>query len=300
MDGLVLVDKPVGLTSFDIVKRVRRLLDIQKVGHTGTLDPRASGLLPMVLGRCTKLAKYLSDDRKAYRFEMELGKFTETLDSESEVTETCDWEHVTADDISDALQSFIGEISQVPPKYSAIKIDGERAYDIARRGQDVDMEARSVTIHALELESFDPPFATFSVECGSGTYVRSLVRDIATAANSCAYTTDIRRTKVGSFTLDEAVTLDELAAEAPGDAVLPPAFMMRDLPVYAASEDEVIAIGYGQKPLVELDEAVSHLDPICILDDDGELVAVAKVRIHDDGRTEIKPDRVIKPLNGPL
>ncbi|MGM0556008.1 MAG: tRNA pseudouridine(55) synthase TruB [Myxococcota bacterium] len=297
MDGLLLVDKPVGLTSFDVVKRVRRLLDISKVGHTGTLDPRASGLLPIVVGRCTKLAKYLSSDRKAYEFGLELGKFTETLDSEGEVSHTCEWEHVTEAQIESALELFRGEVQQIPPKYSAIKINGERAYELARSGKDVEMKPRQVVIHDLQLVSFEPPHAKLRVECGSGTYVRSLVRDIAVEVGSCAFTTSIHRTAVGPFELDRAVALDELSAETAPSAVLSPAMMMRELPSYVASHDESLAIGYGQKPFVEMDYEVEAGDAITVLDEDGELVAVATIRVSDEGATQIKPDRVLKPQN---
>jgi tRNA pseudouridine55 synthase len=297
MDGLLLVDKPVGLTSFDIVKRVRRLLDISKVGHTGTLDPRASGLLPIVLGRCTKLAKYLSSDRKAYEFGLELGKFTETLDSESDVSHTCEWEHVTQAQLEDALELFRGEVQQIPPKYSAIKINGERAYDLARSGKEVEMQPRAVAIFDLELVSFEPPHGTFRVECGSGTYVRSLVRDIAVEVGSCAYTTSIHRTAVGPFDIDQAVSLDALDPDTAHEAVLSPATMMRELPSYVATHSESLSIGYGQKPFVELDYEVVGGETISVLDEDGELVAVATIRVNDEGETQIKPDRVLKPQN---
>lgn len=297
MDGLLLVDKPVGMTSFDVVKRVRRLLDTSKVGHTGTLDPKASGLLPIVLGRCTKLAKYLSNNRKAYDFGLEFGKFTDTLDSEGEVSHTCEWEHIQEPELAHAMETFRGDIKQIPPKYSAIKINGERAYDLARRGEDVEMKPRDVVVYNLALKSFEPPTAEFTVECGSGTYVRSLVRDIAVAVGSCAYTTSIRRTAVGTFSIDQAVALDDLSPEDAVEAVLPAAVMMEELPSYVASRDVSLSIGYGQKPIVDLSFEADHGDTVSVLDEDGELVAVATIRLTDDGRTQIKPDRVLKPQN---
>ena len=186
MDGMLLIDKPVGRTSFDVVKVVRRVADIRKVGHTGTLDPLASGLLIILLGRCTKLARYLDLDHKTYEFELELGKQTETGDRESEVFRRCDWAHVDREALEDALADFLGDIEQVPPSHSAVKVDGERAYKLARRGEEPDLEARPVHVEELELLEFDPPEARLRVACASGTYVRSLARDIGTSLDSCA------------------------------------------------------------------------------------------------------------------
>src|SRR5690554_7044885 len=147
MDGLLLIDKPAGITSFDVVRQVRKLAKTRRVGHTGTLDPDATGLLPIVIGHCTKLAKFLVFDQKEYVFEIQFGSEMDTDDSTGEVIKTCEWEHITQAALESALEQFRGPIMQVPPIYSALKIDGKRAYDLARAGQEVILEARPVEIY---------------------------------------------------------------------------------------------------------------------------------------------------------
>src|SRR5690554_5885650 len=213
MNGLLLVDKPAGISSFDVVRQIRRVGRTRKVGHTGTLDPLATGLLPIVVGSCTKLARFLTLDTKEYDFEMEFGRETTTGDAEGETSAEGAWEHVSEAALAQVLAKFRGEIAQVPPVYSAIKINGERAYKLAREGQEVAMKPRPVTIESLELQECVLPRARLHTRCGSGTYVRSLARDIARDLVSCAYTTFIRRTRVGVIDFAVGTRLEDITVK---------------------------------------------------------------------------------------
>ncbi|MBR8312059.1 tRNA pseudouridine(55) synthase TruB [Burkholderia dolosa] len=223
LDGVLLLDKPVGLSSNDALIRAKRLLLAKKAGHTGTLDPLASGLLPLCFGEATKFSQDLLDADKTYEATMRLGVRTATGDAEGEVLDTrrveCDRAAVEA-----ALARFTGEIVQVPPMYSALKRDGKPLYEYARAGQTVEREGRTVTIHALDLLACTLPDVTFRVTCSKGTYVRTLAEDIGEALGCGAHLTMLRRTGVGALTLEHAVTLDALsdADEAVRDAWLQP------------------------------------------------------------------------------
>ncbi|OJA51931.1 tRNA pseudouridine(55) synthase TruB [Burkholderia ubonensis] len=223
LDGVLLLDKPVGLSSNDALIRAKRLYLAKKAGHTGTLDPLASGLLPLCFGEATKFSQDLLEADKTYEATMRLGVRTTTGDAEGEVLDTrpveCDRAAVEA-----ALERFIGEIVQVPPMYSALKRDGKPLYEYARAGQTVEREGRNVTIHRLELLACDLPDVTFRVTCSKGTYVRTLAEDLGEALGCGAHLTMLRRTGVGALTLDHAVTLDALsdADDTARDAWLQP------------------------------------------------------------------------------
>ncbi|WGS43600.1 tRNA pseudouridine(55) synthase TruB [Burkholderia sp. JSH-S8] len=223
LDGVLLLDKPVGLSSNDALIRAKRLYLAKKAGHTGTLDPLASGLLPLCFGEATKFSQDLLEADKTYEATMRLGVRTATGDAEGEVLDTrpveCDRAAVDA-----ALARFTGEIVQVPPMYSALKRDGKPLYEYARAGQTVEREGRAVTIHVLELLACDLPDVTFRATCSKGTYVRTLAEDIGEALGCGAHLTMLRRTGVGALTLDHAVTLDALsdADAAARDAWLQP------------------------------------------------------------------------------
>ncbi|MCU9954942.1 MULTISPECIES: tRNA pseudouridine(55) synthase TruB [Burkholderia] len=223
LDGVLLLDKPVGLSSNDALIRAKRLLLAKKAGHTGTLDPLASGLLPLCFGEATKFSQDLLEADKTYEATMRLGLRTATGDAEGEVIDMrpveCDRAAVEA-----ALARFTGEIVQVPPMYSALKRDGKPLYEYARAGQTVEREGRNVTIHALDLLACELPDVTFRVTCSKGTYVRTLAEDIGEALGCGAHLTMLRRTGVGALTLEHAVTLDALsdADESARDAWLQP------------------------------------------------------------------------------
>ncbi|MDP6951562.1 MAG: tRNA pseudouridine(55) synthase TruB, partial [Alphaproteobacteria bacterium] len=210
--GWLVLDKPAGVTSTAAVGRARRLLDAAKVGHGGTLDPLATGVLPLAFGEATKTMPYLVDSHKGYRFTARWGIGRATDDAEGEVTETSD-ARPTRRAIEAALGEFMGDIEQIPPKFSAIKVAGQRAYDLARDDRDVELEARTVRIDRLALlEIDDADHATFEMDCGKGAYVRALVRDLAHALGTCGHVTALCRTRVGPFALDDAISLAELEA----------------------------------------------------------------------------------------
>ena len=210
--GWICIDKPPGLTSTDVVTRVRRALDAQKAGHAGTLDPIATGILPVALGEATKTVPHLVDARKIYRFTARWGEARTTDDSEGEVTATSTARPAN-EAIRAALPAFIGDIVQRPPAYSALKVDGARAYDLARAGEEVVLEPREVTVYRAELvEVPDADRAIFEVECGKGTYIRALVRDMAEALGTLGHVEALRRTQVGTFDEVKAIGLDKFLA----------------------------------------------------------------------------------------
>jgi len=295
MDGLLLIDKPAGMTSHDVVGKVRRLARTKKVGHTGTLDPDATGLLPLTIGQCTRLAQYLILDTKEYLFSLELGSQTDTDDASGEVILMSDASRVTPGELERALEDFRGPIMQRPPKYSAIRVNGERAYDLARRGVDFELDPRPVTVLALTLDHTDLPSADLTLRCTSGTYVRSIVRDLGQAVGTHAHTTMIRRTQVGGFRIEDAVTLDDLEAEVTtvADALLTPARMMSSLRSVPLDDAQVDHIRHGRAVRVELD--LAHEEHVSLLDASGALVAVAVVeRPGGVAQVALKPRRVLR------
>ena len=248
--GWLVLDKPEGLTSTQALSRVRRLLNAEKAGHGGTLDPIATGILPIALGEATKTVSYVMDGEKTYLFTLRWGERRTTDDREGEVIERSD-RRPTAVEIEAALPAFHGVIQQVPPQFSAIKVDGERAYAIAREGDVVDLEARAVRIDRVALTGMpDPDHATFEVACGKGTYIRSLARDLAEALGTVGHVQTLRRTRVGRFTLDRAISLDDLAALEQGAAaenlLLPIETALDDIPALALTEAEAHRLRHGQ------------------------------------------------------
>jgi len=217
INGWVVLDKPIGMTSTQAVGKVRWLFQAQKAGHAGTLDPLATGILPIALGEATKTVPYAVDGQKAYRFTVRWGVETDTDDAEGQVVARSDLRPARAA-IEALLPSFLGEILQTPPAFSAIKIDGQRAYDLARQGEEVKLEARPVQIDRLELVEM-PATGTsvFEAECGRGTYVRAIARDIGRALGCLGHVTALRRTRVGPFEEAQVVTLDELEEAAKQD-----------------------------------------------------------------------------------
>jgi tRNA pseudouridine55 synthase len=222
MNGILLIDKPKDWTSFDVVGKVRSIITKSElnetgrkhfpVGHTGTLDPQATGLLVLLLGKYTKKATELTKLDKTYEVTMKLGETSTTGDEEGEKSKTSDTQPTQAE-IERAIAKFTGEIMQTPPVYSAIKINGQRAYKLAREGREVVIEPRKVSIYKSELQSYDYPFIKFTAEVSSGTYIRSLVEDLGKELKTGAYMSDLRRTKIGQFDLKNAMTVQDLSAE---------------------------------------------------------------------------------------
>jgi tRNA pseudouridine55 synthase len=254
MHGWIILDKPLGLGSTQGVSAVKRALRDGgygrfKVGHGGTLDPLATGVLPVALGEATKLAGRMLDSDKVYDFTVRFGAQTDTLDGEGQVIATSDV-RPTADQVQAVLPRFTGAIDQVPPAYSALKIDGQRAYDLARAGEEVTLATRAVTVHRLDLVEAEADSATFTAHVSKGTYIRSLARDIALALGTVGHVTYLRRTKAGPFDLAHAISLDKLAevGKAPTleQHLLPLSAGLDDIPALALDPDQAGALRQGR------------------------------------------------------
>jgi tRNA pseudouridine55 synthase len=208
--GYLIIDKPAGMTSHDVVGRVRRVLGERRVGHAGTLDPAAVGVLPIAVGLATRTVEYLSEASKAYVAEVTFGVSTDSSDIDGTVTRIADANHLTGEDVARAVAGFLGPQVQVPPMHSAIKIGGEKMYELARRGEVVELEPRPITIHDIRLQSWEPPVAEIYVHCSKGTYIRSLARDLGDQLGTGAYMSNLVRVQTGPFSMEDAIRLDEL------------------------------------------------------------------------------------------
>jgi tRNA pseudouridine55 synthase len=250
ISGWLAIDKPAGMTSARVVAQVRRLTDARKSGHGGTLDPIATGVLPIALGEATKTVAYVMAGSKRYRFEVRWGEERDTDDIEGEVVETSA-ERPVREAIVSALDDFTGWISQVPPTYSAIKVGGRRAYDLARQGQPMALEPRQVHIESFELiDQPDADRAAFSVSCGKGAYVRALARDLGRRLGSRAHVTTLRRTRVGPFSEANAFSLDKLTevvhSSPPSEYLYPVETALADIPALLLTEPQAIRLKSGQ------------------------------------------------------
>ena len=288
LDGLVVVDKPSGCTSHDVVARLRKVYGQRRVGHAGTLDPDATGVLLVGLGRVTRLLRFLQETTKSYRADVRFGVATSTLDAAGEVLDRREMP-VTADQVEAATRCFIGDIEQVPPMVSAVKVDGRRLHELAREGKEVERAPRPVRIERIDVEAFEPgpyPLATLLIECGSGTYVRSLAADLGTALGGCAHVDALRRLRVGPFGLDDAHPLETIEAE-PDAAVLDPAAAMRGLDRVEVDAERARAVRHGMTfPLGALGDVGDG--PFSVIDPDGALLAV-----YERSRAGVKPAVVV-------
>jgi tRNA pseudouridine55 synthase len=289
--GWVALDKPAGMTSTQAVGAVRRIFGAQKAGHAGTLDPLATGILPIALGEATKTVPYAVDGRKEYRFTVRWGAETDTDDAEGRTVASSDARPERAA-IEALLPRFIGEILQTPPAFSAVKISGERAYDLARAGETVELEARPVQIDRLTLiDCPDRDTAVFVAECGRGTYVRALARDMGRALGCCGHVAALRRTRVAPFAEADAVTMDALAAaaDAGGDALnallRPVEAALADLAVLSVSREETVRLLRGQ-PVLLRGQAL-HAPGPAYATCKGHLVALGLIE-----KGELRPTRV--------
>jgi tRNA pseudouridine55 synthase len=272
VSGWVILDKPEGLGSTQAVGRVRRLFEAQKAGHAGTLDPLATGVLPIALGEATKTVPFLIEADKAYRFTIAWGTSTASFDADGAVTATSDV-RPSPDAVAKALEGFVGEIRQVPPAFSAVKVDGERAYDLARAGVAVDLAPRCVVIHAARVaDAPDADHAVLEIACGKGTYVRSLAHDLATMLGACGHVQALRRTRVGPFAVENAVTLEQLTDLCDRgrglEALAPVETALDDIPALAVTNEEAFKLSQG-RPIVLLPRQVETLKAR-LLSPDGE------------------------------
>ncbi len=264
--GIAVVDKAAGMTSHDVVARARKVLGERRVGHSGTLDPDATGILLLGVGPATRLLRFLTELPKTYTAEIVLGTETSTLDASGDVVATHEMA-VTADEVEEAAAGFVGEIDQVPPMVSAVRMDGRRLHELAREGQEVEREARRVTVHRYDVAPTDDPLVfRAEVECSSGTYVRSLAADLGTGLGGGAHLRDLRRTRIGSFTEADARPVDDLV-------VLPAAEGLRDYPSVTVDADLAVLIGHG-RVLAPEELGVDGHGPWAVLGADGHLLAV--------------------------
>ncbi|MHA6247689.1 tRNA pseudouridine(55) synthase TruB [Pontibacter sp. CAU 1760] len=207
---ILLIDKPLDWTSFDVVKKVRNTIRVKKVGHAGTLDPLASGLLILCTGKYTKRIDEIQGQEKEYTGTIRLGEITPSYDRETEVTATCDISHLSAEQINQAAQTFVGTIEQVPPIYSAVMVDGKRAYDLARKGKSAELKPRTITIKAFDITAIEGAEVHFKVICTKGTYIRSLAHDLGQVLGCGAHLSSLVRTRIGDYKLSDALTIADI------------------------------------------------------------------------------------------
>jgi len=262
VNGWVCLDKPFGMGSTEAVSRVRRLFDAQKAGHAGTLDPLASGILPIALGEATKTVPFMMEAQKVYRFTINWGISTDSLDREGEITGRSDV-RPDVEAVRAALGAFTGEIDQVPPQFSAIKVDGQRAYDLAREGTDFELASRRVMIHeAAVSDAPDADHVELTIRTGKGVYVRSLARDLAAVLGAEGHVSALRRERVGPFSTENAVSLDFLTdlvhRDAASEGLLPVATALDDIPELAVTDQDAFSLRQG-RPIVLLPRQVETL-----------------------------------------
>ena len=289
ISGVLVIDKPVGLTSHDIVQVVRKGTGIRRAGHTGTLDPRASGVLVVLIGPAVRLSEYVSASDKRYQAIVRLGSSTDTYDAEGEITRTASPDEISEEMFENALSNFIGEIEQVPPPYSAVKVKGRKAYEMARKGEEVELEPRIIQVHNLELLEWAPPEAVIDVYCSSGTYVRSLANDLGNVLGCGAHLIGLRRTKSGRFTLRDSVPLNKLRDAFTDGSwyqyLIPAAEALSDWPSIELNPELVDAVRHGHR--IPVTEKLG--DMVCGISELGELIALLE---YDPEKNEWQPKKV--------
>lgn len=273
VEGILLVDKPAGPTSHDIVAGVRRLSGIRRVGHTGTLDPLATGLLAICVGRATRLAEYMSRQRKSYEATIRLGQETTTYDAEGEVVAERPV-GLSEEEIAAALDPFRSTITQIPPLYSAVKIDGKPLYRLAREGVEVERPLRTVTIFELDLVGWKAPLLELRIVCSSGTYVRSLAHDLGRALDCGGHVKALRRTAIGSFLVEEAVSLQALDKENLPKHLLPAEVAVRHLPRLSLTREDAVDLYHGRIIARHADQPEASL--VSAFDNAGQFVGLVK------------------------
>jgi tRNA pseudouridine55 synthase len=293
VDGILLLDKPTGMSSNAALQTVKRLFNANKAGHTGNLDPLATGLLPICFGEATKISSYLLDSDKRYIGTCKLGVRTRTADSEGEVLETRPVGNLTEQQVKQVLQGFIGQIEQIPPMHSAVKINGTPLYKLAREGKEIERKSRRVSIYQLEMLRLEGDELDIDVHCSKGTYVRTLAEEIGEALGCGAHLNALRRTASGPFELEQAVTMAELAHlaedgyEALDSLLLPPEEALSDWPMVSLSQNSAYYLQQGQA--VQVPKAPSS-GWVRLRRDDGQFLGIGQ--ILEDGR--VAPKRLIK------
>lgn len=276
ISGVLVIDKPVGLTSHDVVQVVRRGTHIRRAGHTGTLDPRASGVLVVLLGPAVRLSEYVSASNKRYQAVIQLGTATDTYDANGVITKTAPVE-ITEEEFEEALRQFEGEIEQVPPPYSAIKVKGKRAYEMAREGEEVELEPRTIHVYSIELLEWAPPEVVVDVYCSSGTYMRSLAHELGERIGCGAHLVGLRRTKSGRFTLRDSTPLNKLRQAFDDGSwyqyLIPAAEALSDWPSIELTQEQVEDVHHGHRIPAEPDSPKQ----VRAISEQGELVALLEL-----------------------
>ncbi len=294
VSGILVVDKPVGMTSHDVVEIIRKGTGIRRAGHTGTLDPRASGVLVILIGPAVRLSEFVSASDKRYQAILRLGSTTDTYDADGRFTRQASAPvNVTEAQFEEVLQRFVGEIEQTPPPYSAVKVQGRKAYEMARQGEQVELEPRKITVYHLEVLEWAPPEVVIDVHCSSGTYVRSLANDVGAALGCGAYLVGLRRTKSGRFSLRDAVPLRKLQeAFVAGNwyqYLIPAAEALAEWPAVELNPDEVEEVKHGHRVKAVPDSKPGLVRGVSMA---GELIAIMDLATGEDGSPEWQPKKV--------
>lgn len=290
VDGVLNVLKPPGMTSHDVVSFLRRALKIKKIGHAGTLDPQATGVLPLCLGQATRLVEFLMQQDKEYLCEMTLGITTVTQDAWGEVLQTSDYSHLSREEIKSKIPQFTGVITQTVPAYSAVKVEGIPLYKRTRLGMKTKPFSRQVVVYKIEIIKYEPPRLTFMVNCSKGTYVRTICHDLGEALGVGGHMSFLLRTKVGDFTLKESNTLEEISI-LKEKALLPLEVCVEGLPQIVLSEEELKKIKQGQT--LALPETAPLLKDVAVFNEEGKLEAIA-VFLTVNNKIILKPKKVFK------
>lgn len=293
ISGVLVVDKPVGMTSHDVVQAIRNGTGLRRAGHTGTLDPRASGVLVVLVGPAVRLSEFVSASDKRYQAIIRLGSTTDTFDADGKFTRSGEPVNVTEEQFESVLKTFIGEIEQTPPPYSAVKVQGRKAYEMARQGEEVELLPRKITVHHLEVLEWAPPEVVIDVHCSSGTYVRSLANDLGNTLGCGAYLVGLRRTKSGRFSLRDATPLRKLQeAFHAGNwyqYLIPAAEALAEWPAIELSPDEVEDVRHGHRVKAAADAKPGLVRGVST---QGELVALMDLVAGETGEPEWQPKKV--------
>ncbi len=294
ISGVLVVDKPIGMTSHDVVQVIRTGTGIRRAGHTGTLDPRASGVLVILVGPAVRLSEFVSASDKRYQAIIRMGRSTDTFDADGKFVREAVPVEVTEPEFEKVLKTFEGEIKQVPPQHSAVKVGGRKAYEIARKGGTVELEPRIIHVHHLEVLEWAPPEVVVDVHCSSGTYVRSLANDVGEVLGTGAYLVGLRRTKSGQFSLRDAVPLRKLqeAFQAGNwyEYLIPAAEALGDWPAIELGPDEVEEVRHGHR--IKATPETKQESMVRGVSTQGELVALLECKPGEDGAPEWQPKKV--------
>ena len=298
-DGILILDKPPGISSMEAVRRIKRASRVRRVGHAGTLDPMATGVIPICIGRATRLMEYMLDSSKEYVGEVRLGISTDSYDAEGQITGRADPSGVRREAIEDTLNSFLGHIEQVPPMFSALKRKGKRLYELARQGIEVEREPRAMTVHSIRLADWNPPVATVRIECSRGFYMRSLAHDIGVRLGCGAHLKSLIRLRTGRFRIADAVSIEDAQRSFENgswpELLISPDSVLGDLRAIIVGERERASIQNGRPVPLSKDDSPSRADEqFRAYSLDGDFLAIMRL---DAPSRRWRPTKVFKPSN---